>query len=452
MPPLGGIFYRGKYGRKRINTLLDSAGGRMGRTSSYCKQTLVALLVYVLALTPTFVFAAGKNYNVKTITYDPLERVINATILDQIAEKTMRRSAKVPVTASATGSTVASMIRMGIAGAAIYGLIEGVGWIIENGVVKKPKNSEEGQKNYVADNVYGATAESVAEKYCYALYPNSKYRWQGEWGFYGSTTTQVRSFGCYEGERQRVVTLVYKLNQTTEIKEYVPVSETELGDKVNNSPQAPDILPTVYNPNNPAGGKAPQDTSDALDRAVPVPETDPTGSTEVNPETGKGTFKLPAFCEWASVMCAWYQKYQEDSKKTDQHREQEKDVWSQEKTARDEEKTARQQEEAQREKERNFWQKVEDWFKKWDDTPEQNDDTEVDVDQPENQNIDTTINFGGACPQPISVPYSFAGATGTIEFSYEPLCQIASFIKPVVITVASFSAALIIGGIRTEDS
>lgn len=473
MPPLGGIFYRGKYGRKRINTLLDSTGGHMGRTSSYCKQTLIALLVYVLALTPTLVFAAGKNYNVKTITYDPLEKVISATILDQIAEKTMQKTAKVPVTSYATGSTVAAMIRMGIAGAAIYGLVEGVGWIIENGIVKKPVDDGEIITEYYW-SPDSAWAKGDADCRTIPKFPNgtlaiqqySRCAVQNDFKNPSCSMLTFESYQCtithpngstlntdriYRHKNEH-----YEPNQTL-----VPVSDTELGDKVNNSPQAPQILPDVYNPNNPAGGKAPESTSDALDNALPTPETEPTGGTKPKPNkdtNGDGIpdtydpelpslgdeFTLPEFCSWAVTMCEWYKKYKEDSKQAEAQRESEKVAWQRE-------EIARQQEESQREKERNFWQKVEDWFKKWDDTPEQDDHTEVDIDQPEQQDIDTTINFGGACPQPISVPYSFAGATGTIEFSYEPLCEIASFIKPVVITVASFSAALIIGGIRTED-
>lgn len=452
----------------------------MGRTSSYCKQTLVALLVYVLALTPTLVFAAGKNYNVKTIYYDPLEKVINATILDQIAEKTMQKSAKVPVTASATGSTVASMIRMGLAGAVIYGIVQGAGWIIKNGIVYKPGGGSNpippDQKYYYTLTLDSENSwQSTSASELYGKYVNAWNKSPNGWGKITGLRSSItdENFNVvydpiYENFPNWVAKVVVQRVTNPDYDPDVdptdsmlPVDQDELGEKVNSSPEAPQVLPDIYNPNNPAGGKAPQSTSDALDNANPVPETAPTGETKPKPNKdtdGDGVpdvhdptlpsqgdeFTLPEFCSWAVTMCEWYKKYKEDSKQAEAQRQSEQVAWQRE-------EIARQQEESQREKERNFWQKVEDWFNKWDDTPEQNDDTEVDIDQPENQNIDTTINFGGACPQPISVPYSFAGASGTIEFSYEPLCQIASFIKPVVITVASFSAALIIGGIRTED-
>ena len=108
------------------------------------KKFITVLFTFIFYFNSfTFAHAAAKNYNVKTLTYDPLAKVIQATTLDRIAEKTMQRSARVPVTAAATGGTVATMIRLGIAGAVIYGLVEGVGWVIENGVVKKPINDDD---------------------------------------------------------------------------------------------------------------------------------------------------------------------------------------------------------------------------------------------------------------------------------------------------------------------
>lgn len=409
---------------------------------------------------------AAKNYNVKTIVYDPLEKVINATVLDQIAEKTMQKSAKVPVTAGATGSTVASMIRMGIAGAAIYGLIEGVGWIIENGVVKKPTDPEYVGEFYYLNNVDGVKYSSATAA-CNARYLDIKKQYPKMSGF-KVTMLSVISYEClvYDttpeagGFRSRID----RSDESKPKPEYRPVSDTELGDKVNNSPQAPDILPTVYNPNNPAGGKAPQDTSDALDRAVPVPETDPTGSTEVNPETGKGTFKLPAFCEWASVMCAWYQKYQEDSKKTDQHRDKEIEVWSQEKIAREEEKqqreqeievwsqekTARQEEKQHRDNEKSFWEKVTDFFD-WAQKDPEKEDTEVDVDNPDQTEPDTTISFSTACPAKIPLTFNWNGQTLDFSFDFTIWCEaVSTFVYPIVVALGSLHALYIVAGVRQD--
>ena len=52
------------------------------------KKYFTAFLAFIIYFNVFSQAHAAKNYNVKTITYDPLERVISATILDQIAEKT----------------------------------------------------------------------------------------------------------------------------------------------------------------------------------------------------------------------------------------------------------------------------------------------------------------------------------------------------------------------------
>lgn len=423
----------------------------------YC-TVFIAFIMYFNVFSQAH---AAKNYNVKTITYDPLERVINATILDQIAEKTMQKSAKVPVTASATGSTVAAMIRMGIAGVAIYGLIEGVGWIIDNGVVKKPDPSNPPDFN----SQYYWTFEFRSGKFSSlsAACPKN-FNWGGvdyiqrSPAYTYNSETYVR---CnYADSRYPDLKNLWvegsafredNPNYNPEIKpKYVPVPETEIGEKVNSSPQAPQILPHVYNPNNPAGGKAPEATSDALDRAIPVPETDPEGSTEVDPETGKGTFKLPAFCEWASVMCAWYQKYQDDSKKTDQHREKEIDYWGQEKIARDEEKTARQEEKQHRDAEKSFWEKVTDFFD-WAQKDPEKEDTELDVDNPDQTEPDTKISFSTACPAKIPLTFNWNGQTLDFSFDFTIWCQaISTFVYPIVVALGSLHALYIVAGVRQD--
>ncbi len=85
------------------------------------------------------------------------------------------------------------------------------------------------------------------------------------------------------------------------------------------------------------------------------------------------------------------------------------------------------------------------------DNPELEKETELDIPEQEAPDIDTDINFGGNCPQSLYAPYSFFGLSGQIEFSFQPVCQIADFIKPVVITISAFASAMIIAGVRTED-
>ncbi|MEN8411937.1 hypothetical protein ABFP33_18470 [Acinetobacter bereziniae] len=410
------------------------------------KKYFTVFLAFIIYFNVFSQAHAAKNYNVKTITYDPLERVINATILDQIAEKTMQKTAKVPVTSYATGSTVAAMIRMGIAGAAIYGLVQGVGWVIENGVVKKPvDNGQINTEYYWISNTTWSDGSQICKtptKFSTGDPAVNEFKSCAIQNRLKDPSCAMNNFEQYKCKAynqngyvldwftvDRIKNQNYDPNQTL-----VPVSETELGDKVNNSPQAPQILPDVYNPNNPVGGKAPESTSDALDRAVPTPETEPTGGTKPKPNkdtNGDGIpdtydpslpsageeFQLPAFCEWATTMCAWYEKYQDDSKKTDQHRELEKDVWKQEKQHRDDEKS--------------FWEKVTDWFDWTKEEPEKEEEPErpeIDDQGIFSRTFDTVFSLSKQCPPdlPWSIDAYYFKGSYTINLNW--LCMIFTFL------------------------
>ncbi|NUF65010.1 hypothetical protein HUN33_14815 [Acinetobacter bereziniae] len=415
---------------------------------------------------------AAKNYNVKTIVYDPLEKVINATVLDQIAEKTMQKSAKVPVTSYATGSTVAAMIRMGIAGAAIYGLVQGVGWVIENGVVKKPvDNGQINTEFYWFSNTIWSDGDSVCKnptRFSTGDPAVNEFKSCAIQNRLTDPSCAMNNFDQYKCKAynrdgyvldffivDRVKNQNYDPNQTL-----VPVSDTELGDKVNNSPQAPQILPDVYNPNNPAGGQAPQLTSDALDNAIPTPETDPTGSTKPKPNVdtdGDGKpdvydpdkpsvgedFTLPEFCSWAVTVCEWYKKYKEDSKQAEAQRQSEQVAWQRE-------EIARQQEEAQREKERTFWEKVTEFFD-WAQKDPEKEDTEVDVDNPDQTEPDTTISFSTACPAKIPLTFNWNGQTLDFSFDFTIWCEaVSTFVYPIVVALGSLHALYIVAGVRHD--
>ena len=396
------------------------------------KKYFTAFLAFIIYFNVFSQAHAAKNYNVKTITYDPLERVISATIFDQIAEKTMQKTAKVPVTSYATGSTVAAMIRMGVAGAVIYGLVEGVGWVIENGVVKKPV--DDGQIHtefyWISNNVWsdGSPVCKTPSKFSTGEPAINEFKSCAIQNKLTDPSCAMDNFERYKCKAynqngyvldwfaiNRIKNQNYDPNQTL-----VPVPDTELGDLVNKSPKAPEILPTVYHPNNPAGGKAPETTSDALDKAVPTPETEPTGGTKPKPNVdtdGDGIpdtydpalpsageeFTLPAFCEWAVTMCDWYVKYKEDSKKTDEHRE----------------------------KEKTFWEKITDWIEWTKEEPEK----EEEPDRPEiddqgifSRTFDTVFSLSKQCPPdlPYSIDAYYFKGSYTINLNW--LCMIFTFL------------------------
>jgi hypothetical protein len=86
------------------------------------------------------------------------------------------------------------------------------------------------------------------------------------------------------------------------------------------------------------------------------------------------------------------------------------------------------------------------------DKPQENTDTKLEIpDAEQDIEVDTDISFGGSCPATLTSQVNFMGINETIEFSFEPVCEIAEFIKPVVISISAFAAALIVAGVRTED-
>jgi len=127
---------------------------------------------------------------------------------------------------------------------------------------------------------------------------------------------------------------------------------------------------------------------------------------EANPQATDLSLEFPAFCGWAPTVCEFAQ---------------------------------------------TAIQSIADAKAEYADKPQENTDTELEIPDPEEQSIDSDISFGGSCPAPLTSQVNFMGINETIEFSFDPVCEIAEFIKPVVISISAFSAALIVAGIRTED-
>lgn len=454
---------------------------------AFLNKIIRIIICLTLVYTPFFAHAsAAEKWTIEEISYDNVAKNIKIQ-----AEKNFGPSAndnkykvKVPVTASVAGSTALSMIRMGVAGAALYGLVEGVGWIIDNGIVKKIDPSEPSvppSEYYYSLSVGGTTYRGEPDYVWGQAFSNSYSKQTGnakpDPDVAHTKTINGMLYNlpiyrfCYKnmGGYNFCVNIQPTKNPNYDPSyqpKYVPVSPSEIGDEIINSPAAPQILPDIYNPNNPVSRPSPApDLADkALENAPPIPKEDPKGDTEqkpnedtdgdgepdvFNPEKPSvGTeFTLPEFCSWAVTVCEWYTKYKEDSDLTKEHREAEKQVWSQEEIARQEEKQ-------QREDQKTFWQKVEDWFN-W---SKENDDLDTENDPPEIQEIDIgaldTSTFKGVagCPAPIQVPITF-GTGGETEISYEPICQLAdkwSFVAPLI---GFLSGAMILVGVgrKGED-
>lgn len=152
---------------------------------------------------------------------------------------------------------------------------------------------------------------------------------------------------------------------------------------------------------------------------------------EANPEATDLSITFPVFCNWAPTIC-------EAAQTVISFPQTLTNWWETGKSKAEEWATSISE----------AWSKVKEEYA---DKPEENTDTELDIPDLSDESIDSDISFGGSCPAPLSSDINFMGLNKTIEFSFDPVCQIAEFIKPVVISISAFSAALIVAGIRTED-
>lgn len=180
--------------------------------------------------------------------------------------------------------------------------------------------------------------------------------------------------------------------------EAVPAREmtaTELGNVLKQNRQAVEAL--LRDVNNrpvmtPELTQALNDLRKSLEAAngdVPAPDIAVQPDYADNVDKDGQTTQFPEFCSWATVVCDWMK-------------------WTREKPATEQ------------------------------------------VDVPEEELDLTAAQWssgigGGSCPAPLSVAISTPVVTN-IEFTYQPLCDLASLLKPLFIASAAIVAAFIIGG------
>lgn len=401
--------------------------------------------------------SAAEKWTIEEVVYNNVAKSLSYTASrpNAIPANDYVYKGNVGVTAARTGATVATMIRMGLAGAAIIGIVEGVGWVIDNGIVKKYKDNGE-----INTQFYWASLTSWSSGSPKCKNPSKFSTGQPAIDEFVSCALQndyinpscsmntITEYNCkVTNPSNNGILNHFKIqrfvNQSYDPKtSLVLVSDTELGEKINNSPQAPQVLPDVYNPNNPVGGPAPEATDEVLTNANPVPRSTPT--SDINNKPNKDTdgdgkpdtydpelpsegteFKWIEFCSWAATVCDWYGKYKEDSKKTDDHRV----------------------------KELTFWEKVNEFF----DWSKENDSLEnEEPEQPQEMELPQfqadAFQATAGCPPDIPIHVSI-GTGGNATISYEPICQFAekwSFVAPLI---GFLSGAMILIGVgrKGED-
>lgn len=427
------------------------------------KKIFISLLTFSLILTPALTFAgAAEKWTIEEVVYNNVGKNLQYTVQKNFgaAANDFKYRATVPVTSSALGTTALSMVKYGVASALIIGLIEGVGWIIdENKVVKKPVVEANDPVTQYYWTLTGSFNVNPPDQKCTSSY---RYRTDSDalaaindcaakalYRNVTCTATSPSSYTCKANPYgwgdtqfapipapQRIANPSYDPTYTPK---YVPVTPDDMAKEIFNSPQAPQIIPEVYSPNNPVPrpSPAPDASEDLLNNAQPLPKDQPIG--DVNNKPNKDTngdgkpdiydpnlpstgseFKLPPFCTIAPTMCEWYAKYKEDSKNNDAHRV----------------------------KEITFWSKVTDffdWSKDSSGLPEY-DQTDFDLDKPLEEK-QYSISWSASCPQKQTVNVGFHGISSEITVAdYSYICSLDWLIKPFVIGFASVSAAFIVFG------
>lgn len=431
-------------------------------------KTIIKIFICLsLIYTPFFAFAgAAENWEIVSNTYDAERNRVNieAKKITQSAANSGRYKVEIPVNANTLGATVKRMLWAGAAISAVSALIQGVGWVIDEGsqVIKKPVSTDIYPDYFwqvsgvSASKAEGANAACLA--YAQLMTQNGVYGVEYANAAKTSETTASCSYrlypilACGSCYTNRTVTVV----RGSKVPDYKPefriISDAELGNEIlgngtepNSRPQpSPDIITDAYSPNNPVqDAPAPQESIRALENANPEPEVEPSGETKPKPNVdtdGDGEpdaydpeqpeqgieFQLPNFCSWAPAVCDFFKVQKSDNKDIKNNQRE------------------------QIEQDKTFFEKVAEWF----------DWSQADDDLPDNESPEIVehitpdlkedaISWGSACPADVSIPISLQGVSSTLVFSWSPWCQLLSIIKPAIVASAYIGAAFIVLGLRT---
>lgn len=419
----------------------------MASTSSFSKQVVIFLLVLSF-LNPAYASNALGGWSLS----NPVAQ--GASVLYNGAKNVIINGANVAKTSTAlitpTATGVAKVLAKGVAGVAlsvaVQQLLGAVDWVLDpanNRIVYYPPDS-----GYIYHNSASLESSDVSAyghvQGCKAILADLSKALNREM-VYSKSTGYPRT-GCFYGGAANYEAAMYATAVDKEEK-YLPLTTVAAqvisnAESNTNKRAAAQVATTAA-----AAAQVAEAESDNVKARPIVNQLDANAKTQTdadaNTATGSQTqnptkpdttdlkIQFPAFCGWAPIVCeaaqvaiafprlvtGWWETIVEKT-----------NSWA---TSISE-----------------SWSAVKEEYA---DKPKENTDTKLDIPDVPTSAPDTTLNFGGSCPAPLSAPYSFFGLSGAIEFSFDPVCQIASFIKPVVISVAAFSSVLIVAGIRTED-
>lgn len=420
----------------------------MGRITSFSKQVIVFFLITALIIRPSFAANIG-GWTLGNPIAQGASAIVNGTKTAVINGANVIKNSTAKITPPASG--VAKVLARGAAGyalsVAVEQLLGSVDWVLDP-ANNRIKYYEDG----VPDSTTGQAYYLENDKKIYIGSPNSsfcnQYFKSDAINFYSSVSSSTVGFcrGPTGGPLLWFyVNPTYDPNARDE--KYLPlptvaqkvISNAENGDtqaQVATVAAAQDIINEAETDNTKARPIVNQLEANA--ETATQEEAQGQAKPQADPVTGEQappldlSLEFPKFCGWAPVVCEAAQV-----------------VLTFPNTLTEWWETAKSKAEEWALSISEAWAKVKEEYY---DQPEENTDTELEIpDLEQDIEVDTDISFGGSCPAPLSSDINFMGLNKTIEFSFDPVCQIAEFIKPVVISISAFSAALIVAGIRTED-
>lgn len=428
-------------------------------------KNIIIFLVLSLFLTPTFSATApsggGGGWTNKTVTRVALSDVIEATARQQAMRNgtavTLEAVVQETINRQAVGKVILKrLLAGGLLISATQSLLDGIGWVMEDGVYVKYKYPDQDKPDPSKPRIYEyicldkkyhntlAQLETCALADMQKRFPEYFDRAKATMNsplegevkiFYKKSDSYTTYYFNYvenpfynpsapEQKPERVV-LTDQLAGDLAVGDYTdPVDQSknkkdkvwtdvensykpdptgtgnDLSDKIDNK------LDNAPETNNKPSNKP---KPDADGQKYPAPDEKPGGQGETenkpNPETGTqtGTFTLPDWCLWAADQCQWHKE--------------EKEVWKEEKKQRDDEKS--------------FWEKVTDWFD-W--TKEEPDDKE-EPEQPEiddkgifARTFDTVFSLSKQCPPDLPWSIDAYYFKGSYSINLNWLCMIFTFL------------------------
>lgn len=174
--------------------------------------------------------------------------------------------------------------------------------------------------------------------------------------------------------------------------------------------------------------------------------------------------EFPEFCNWSVQVCNWYLDWKDWrtdynanndvlQQKLDQHLERLQEIKEQDAEHYEETKSFFNRAREFFDETLTFFDEIRDFLAQQGNDADDDPSGEITPEQQDIQ-VDETqrITFVNGCPAGEQFTVSFMGSTQNLEFSYQPLCQFMSMIRPFVIAIAYLIGAYIVMGLSRGSS